>query len=348
MQCQFDAGVVSIAPIRRVGEDVYRTPLRTLYPATATTTTTAGGGGAAAAVASLFVSQTTSTPYVLVGSYDESLSLLDLRKLSSTASFHSPMHRQRFVSSASGGAGVIARREGLGGGVWRVQRGLFSFTSCADQPGGGADSSGLAASSTDESLTSGWVSERNALVLPLMQGGAGLLRYNVLAPASEVFSSAPIEPLPTPSTNVVTTPRTMGGGASGEDLSSVLLWRSSLQGAFSPSPAVSTGVEPLIYDTAVLGVEASPPCRRHAALGESEGIISSEDDKDHNNERQVEGRRFWIATTSFYERHVDVMEWGLRCTCACQGETAKAKACKGAITGIPGWWTIDDVLRRIL
>lgn len=147
---RFDAGVVSITPV-----------LRTF----ASSGSSSHGGGCV-----------TPTPYCLVGSYDESISLVDVRQLSRP----------------------VAQRGRLGGGVWRTSRvlnPLFTRPAVADDRAelGSASSAmlGLMERSHVGSAAGscGWVNETNVLVLPLMQRGAALVGYDVLAPAAEVFSS---------------------------------------------------------------------------------------------------------------------------------------------------------------
>eukprot|EP00796_Vickermania_ingenoplastis_P001391 gene1391-814_t len=243
-----EAGVVSIAPVQRLrggdGGSVYDIPLRKLYqlpppgaevnkdegrwrPSTIPCTTSRRNStrrSRGGADRSSQISLCSSTPYVLIGSYDESLTLLDVRRLpSSISSVHRWGEEVDVCGGGSGGGlgwgggrvrraaetAVVAQKKNLGGGVWRVQRTLFPFAEVAF-------SSNSSSSSGDGGgvMAPGWVSDRNILVLPLMQGGAGLLRYDVLAPASEVFGSA-LTPL---------------------------------------NPTESEG-EPLIYDTVVLGMQ---------------------------------------------------------------------------------------------
>ncbi|CAC9438050.1 hypothetical protein conserved [Leishmania donovani] len=134
-----------------------------------------------------------ATPYLLVGSYDESISLVDVR------SMRSP----------------VAQRGGLGGGVWRTSRCLLplwdSGAAVSDDVGAVASDDGnvnlslLLASAragcrrseakrpcTMQSLASGWANTSNILVLPLMQRGAALLPYDVRASAEEVFGNADV------------------------------------------------------------------------------------------------------------------------------------------------------------
>lgn len=154
-RAQFSAGVVHVAPV-------------------VSTTHEAGGAAPGAAVLC------GATPYVLVGSYDESLSLIDTR----------------FVAAAP-----VAQRTSLGGGVWRCSRCLFPFFA-SDSGGSDGEEGNLsllhssmellpaAATVADDARVCGVstvVSESNCLVLPLMQRGAALLPYNVRAPAEEVF-----------------------------------------------------------------------------------------------------------------------------------------------------------------
>lgn len=129
---RFGAGVVSITPVLD--------------------TRTMAGDAAAAAVAY-------STPYLLVGSYDESISLVDMR------------YPRR----------PVAQRGGLGGGVWRTSRCLYSTPAL---PGGGGANRQLLLGGGDGR----WVSHRNTLVLPLMHGGAALLPYDCYAASEEVFA----------------------------------------------------------------------------------------------------------------------------------------------------------------
>ncbi|KAK7198043.1 hypothetical protein NESM_000759900 [Novymonas esmeraldas] len=130
---RFDAGVTSITPVFD---------------------TRGGGGGAGTAHA---------TPYFIVGSYDESIALLDARS----------MRRP------------VARRCGLGGGVWRTSRCLH--------PRWRADDTAAAAAAPMPACS--WVNTHNVLVLPLMQGGAALLPYDVHAAAEVVFGGEADDPL---------------------------------------------------------------------------------------------------------------------------------------------------------
>ncbi|CBZ23123.1 conserved hypothetical protein [Leishmania mexicana MHOM/GT/2001/U1103] len=134
-----------------------------------------------------------ATPYLLVGSYDESISLVDVRS----------MRRS------------VAQRGRLGGGVWRTSRCLLplwdSEAVVSDDVGAVAGDDGnvnlsllLASTRTDcclseakrpctmQSLANGWVNTSNVLVLPLMQRGAVLLPYDVRASAEEVFGNADV------------------------------------------------------------------------------------------------------------------------------------------------------------
>ncbi|KPA73806.1 hypothetical protein ABB37_09686 [Leptomonas pyrrhocoris] len=146
---RFDAGVVSITPVLDTG-----------------------GNGAATAL---------PTPYLLVGSYDESIALVDVRNMRAP----------------------VARRGGLGGGVWRTSRCL-----CPLWPAEAPSSSSLLADCRNRNLalmvenaaadrttvaSCGWVNTSNVLVLPLMQRGAALLPYDVRAASTEVFGDAPLD-----------------------------------------------------------------------------------------------------------------------------------------------------------
>lgn len=134
-----------------------------------------------------------ATPYLLVGSYDESISLVDVR------SVRRP----------------VAQRGGLGGGVWRTSRCLLplwdSGAAVSDNFGAAAGDGGnlnlslLLASArtgccrrgakrpcTMQSLANGWANTSNVLVLPLMQRGVALLPYDVRASAEEVFGNADV------------------------------------------------------------------------------------------------------------------------------------------------------------
>ncbi|GET85494.1 hypothetical protein, conserved [Leishmania tarentolae] len=157
---RFDAGVVSITPVLN----------------------TSGGFSTAHA-----------TPYLLVGSYDESISLVDVRS----------MRRP------------VAQRGRLGGGVWRTSRCLLplweSEAAVSDDAEAAAGGDGnvnlslLLASARAQchgtgakrrcltrSLASSWVNTTNVLVLPLMQRGAVLLPYDVRLSAEEVFGNADV------------------------------------------------------------------------------------------------------------------------------------------------------------
>lgn len=209
-RCSFDAGVVSIAPIRRAPAELYRSSLHSLYfPASASSTPSPMSR------ASLPVSSS-ATPYLLVGSYDESLTLVDVRRMNSKGS----------LASCS-----VARKENLGGGVWRVTRGLFAMTEQKE------------AAAT---VAPGWVSQRNALVLPLMQGGAGLLSFDVLASQDAVFGD--VVPLPA------------DHRSEGKSVSPI---------HFGPPLAeTEQQQEVLVYDTAVLGLK-----RCHTSPEVSDGTV---------------------------------------------------------------------------
>ncbi|KPI84124.1 hypothetical protein ABL78_6822 [Leptomonas seymouri] len=154
---RFDAGVVSITPVLDTSSS------------------------AAAAL---------PTPYLLVGSYDESIALVDMRS----------MRRP------------VAQRGGLGGGVWRTSRCLRPLwpegapsaspaTECRSAnlelmvSAASVDpTSASGVSSLHSSFTScGWVNVSNVLVLPLMQRGAALLPYDVHASSDDVFGKAPLD-----------------------------------------------------------------------------------------------------------------------------------------------------------
>jgi diphthine methyl ester acylhydrolase len=129
-----------------------------------------------------------ATPYFLVGSYDESIALVDVRS----------MRRP------------VARRKALGGGVWRTSRALCPLwrTATVRQRATWSnanlqlmvDALVTTESPTTTAATSpsalprpcGWVNTSNVLVLPLMQRGAALLPYDVRAAAEEVFGDAPL------------------------------------------------------------------------------------------------------------------------------------------------------------
>ncbi|ESL07169.1 hypothetical protein TRSC58_05148 [Trypanosoma rangeli SC58] len=111
-QIQFGAGVVSVAPVAE--------------------------GGVA-------------SNYVLVGSYDENLYLVDARL------------QKRPITSI-----------GLGGGVWRCSRQLSS--------------EGLPPESAAAMHYYRWVQPRNTLVIPVMQRGVAFARYNITASEENVFS----------------------------------------------------------------------------------------------------------------------------------------------------------------
>lgn len=129
-----------------------------------------------------------STPYLLVGSYDESVSLVDVRS----------MRRP------------VAQRGGLGGGVWRTSRCLRPLwdrkkdnasqvlSECTDVNVRLMLENALGhAAACDgtpmlESTSCGWVNTSNVLVLPLMQRGAALLPYDVRAASAEVFGEDPL------------------------------------------------------------------------------------------------------------------------------------------------------------
>ncbi|KAG5512485.1 hypothetical protein GH5_08451 [Leishmania sp. Ghana 2012 LV757] len=134
-----------------------------------------------------------TTPYLLVGSYDGCISLIDVRRMRCP----------------------VAQRSGLGGGVWRTSRCLLplwdSGAAVSDDVGAVLGDNGdvnlsllLATATTDyhrsdvkrpcatHTITSGWVNTTNVLVLPLMQRGAALLPYNVRASAEGVFGSADV------------------------------------------------------------------------------------------------------------------------------------------------------------
>ncbi|CAJ1015748.1 hypothetical protein, conserved [Leishmania lindenbergi] len=157
---RFDTGVVSITPVLD----------------------TSGG-----------LSTAHTTPYLLVGTYGESISLIDVRS----------MRRP------------VAQRGGLGGGVWRTSRCLLplwdSGAAVSDGAATVADDDGnvnlsllLASARANyrhsevkrpcavQNLSCGWVNTANVLVVPLMQRGAALLPYDVRASAEEVFGHADV------------------------------------------------------------------------------------------------------------------------------------------------------------
>lgn len=186
-RARFDAGVIHIAPV---------------VSTTRTVVSSGPARGGGLGVGSPMEVVSGPTPYVLVGSYDESISLMDTRFLKRP----------------------VARREGLGGGVWRCNRCIFPFypshhSDTSDGDGGTAaaamPTSNLALaeacmavensfgweedSSVNSALSPAWavyssggggvVSEANTLVLPLMQRGAALLSYNIRASEDRVFGA---------------------------------------------------------------------------------------------------------------------------------------------------------------
>lgn len=194
----FDAGVVSIAPVYRVAPCHYRRSFLS-WGAGAAATDGEGSRCGEEGDGSVFSWEQgnaprfhthhcsgdesgycTPTPYVLVGSYDESIHLIDLRMRGSKR-------------------GVIASRS-CGGGVWRCHRTLFPYT-CSTAPSVTSLSAGKSARGSMVELGAGagggGVSDRNVLLLPLMQGGAGMLSYSVLGPESEVFGRE-VHPFPFP------------------------------------------------------------------------------------------------------------------------------------------------------
>lgn len=329
----FEAGVVSIAPIRRVGDSslsswcaapspypssdsqptasfasVYDIPFERMYhpifhsSASSSTCATLSHPSRGYTSASIVVNSSFSTPYVLVGCYDESVTLLDLRKLPSqppggVSTFFTGRCRNVLPGSSSC---YIARKCHLGGGAWRVQRTLFPFVveSTAEDVCDGYScrmTPLFSSSPTPPEWISptGWVSERNILVLPLMQSGAAMLSYDALAAESAVFGE---HVLP---------------------LSSPILCGSDRQDAPSCVSTPAAVAEPLVYDTAVLGVAQRPsftePCaiqhRHHSFPSESKGYALS----------------ILLGTTSFYEKRVDIHEFGPLCAS----------------------WSINDVLMKM-
>lgn len=303
----FDAGVVSIAPVRRVGcaamcdsvfSSVYDTPLGTLYkslflptPSFPSPTSSSVSfsqnveAGWVSCPSSIVVDSSFTTPYVLVGCYDESITLLDLRKLpslphgSSSLRSVSSTRLHRNVSSSS--SCYIARKENLGGGVWRVQQTLFPFVE--DTAASQEVEIPIFRSSSSTPLClptmfgpSRWVSERNILVLPLMQFGAGLLPYDVLAAEGAVFGEHVI-PLRPPERSPT-----------------------SEQGASLDGSHVTA--EPLVYDTAVLGM-----ARQKSATSDLCNGIANKSQVGLEEELSIS---IFLATTSFYEKRVDAYECG--------------------------------------
>ncbi|RNF27429.1 WD-40containing protein [Trypanosoma conorhini] len=109
---QFGAGVVSVAPVAEAG---------------------------------------VASTYVLVGSYDEGLYLVDSRS------------QKQPVSSI-----------GLGGGVWRCSRQLSS--------------EGLPTASESAMRYHRWVQPRSTLAIPVMQRGVAFVKYSLAAPEEDTFS----------------------------------------------------------------------------------------------------------------------------------------------------------------
>lgn len=327
----FEAGVVSIAPIRRVGEgsplsaiqadseqcrssmsfaSVYDIPLERVYapifhlssPSMAASLPHPWREGASA---SIVVNTSVSTPYVLVGCYDESITLLDLRKLPSQplgrVSSTFAAGRSRKVLPASSSC-YIARKDNLGGGAWRVQRTLFPFVMeptaaevCDTYSPMGTPPASSPHMPSGCLHSTGWVSERNILVLPLMQFGAAMLSYDAFAAESAVFGEH-LVPLPSPI-------------VCGIDR----LVETSSRAASSPSAAV----EPLVYDTAVLGV------RQHYTSPASGGIPYAND--SFPSASNGHALSILLGTTSFYEKRVDMYEFGPLCAS----------------------WSINDVLMKM-
>ncbi|KAG8344639.1 hypothetical protein ERJ75_001407800 [Trypanosoma vivax] len=94
---------------------------------------------------------TATTTYALVGSYDEKLYLVDSR-------------------CNKGPLSSIA----LGGGVWRCSRQMLEEELSSDARGA--------------MHCNRWVQRRNALAVPVMQGGVALVRYDVTAPSGQNFA----------------------------------------------------------------------------------------------------------------------------------------------------------------
>lgn len=237
-------------------------------------------------------SSVTPTPYVLVGSYDESLSLIDIRQ------------RRR----------PVAQRTDLGGGVWRVNRCVFdpfsavchternTFTPCASPKEQWEwhwqrDLSSCSRSEAPEEAgrgstrggpgcpVRGWVSESNVLVLPLMQRGLALQPYNVLHSEEEVFA----------------TPR-QAFAASGSCSAPIYRDLCSSGGARAEVDddveccclaGKVASAECLIYDTAVVSVQPVTSTALSA-------VATAEDADD------TAGAEVVLATCSFYEKRIDL------------------------------------------
>ncbi|KAG5512134.1 hypothetical protein JKF63_07601 [Porcisia hertigi] len=207
-----------------------------------------------------------TTPYLLVGSYDESISLMDVRA----------MRRP------------VAQRGRLGGGVWRTSRCLLplwdsgvpapdTVRAVAGGDEGDVNLSLLLASAkahcprselkrprATQMIANGWVNTANVLVLPLMQGGAALLPYDVQASAEEVFGNGSV-----PLTYFY------AEGAEGN---------SEAMPSATAFPKLTDNT--LVYDAAVL---------RPLDWTDSSGASTAEDKS-----------AAVLATVSFYEKRIDV------------------------------------------
>ncbi|CCW70432.1 unnamed protein product [Phytomonas sp. Hart1] len=219
-----------------------------------------------------------TTPYFLVGSYDESIALVDMRYRKSP----------------------VARRDGLGGGVWRTSRCLIPVRSdchaMRDIPRSNFElflCNTLPFYATDEGVewrgrydtpttmtlaTHSYVTERNILILPLMQRGAAFLSYDVSKAEDEVF--APPQYFFPPSSNTEdnnednTNKRSESEGAG--NVHSIIP-RYLLQEPLTE--------ECLVYDTAALSLETTS----NNDLVKKEKVNNK--DEEYNDEKKVQWRK---------------------------------------------------------
>ncbi|CCW62868.1 unnamed protein product [Phytomonas sp. EM1] len=300
---RFEAGVVSISPVLQ---------------------SSPGGVGflnETNSFGNFFEVLTGTTPYLLVGSYDESLSLVDLR------------YRKRPVAS----------RGEMEGGVWRTSRCLIPVRAAASA---GRNAGRIGETSGDETTlpparrtprsnfelfeqntlpfhvvdrmdldggsgksagrtripvaTQSCVTQKNILILPLMQRGAAFLSYDVSKAENEVFAP-PQYFFPSPSST----------GEGGEDDAVGRSGYGNVEHDHSANPRCllqeSITQECLVYDTAVLGLEI-PPCRSSA---EEEGESGGK--KDFINDSLMVTAT--VATCSFYEKKIDLWRANIKLGC---------------------------------